>query len=233
MSNNNEAKKMKHAKTIISGFLAGVLISLGGLINVFILSNNPSASVLVKTVGAFMFSLGLLFICSFSFNLYTGKIGYVFEHKAHYIIELCESLIGNILGCIVIGLITKALRIYDTISPTLASLCEIKINDQWYSLLLLGYLCGIFVYLAVSIFKSTSLSSIARITGLILAVMAFVLLGCEHVIADIFYFVAAPQFNFYSLVPLLLILVGNSLGSISFHSLKKYIETDKKEETIN
>ncbi len=229
---DKKAQKNKHTKTIISGFLAGVLISLGGLINVFILSNNPSGNILIKIVGAFMFSLGLLFICSFSFHLYTGKIGYVFDHNAHYIIELSESLIGNIIGCIFIGLITKALRIYDTISPTLTSLCEIKTNDQWYSLLLLGYLCGIFVYLAVSIFKSTSLPSIARITGLILAVMSFVLLGCEHVIADIFYFVAAPQFSITALWSLLLIFIGNSLGSITFHLLKKYIENDKNEEPI-
>jgi len=222
---------MKHLQTILSGLLAGILISLGGLVNVFLLSNSPASGSLQSIVGALMFSLGLLFICSMSLFLYTGKIGYVLDNKNwKYGLELVESLSGNIIGCILMGLITQKVRIFTQVKSTLVTLCQARTNDTWYSLLLLAFLCGIFVYLAVDIYKS-NLAPTVRVVGLIMAVSAFVLLGCEHVIADIYYFCAAGIFNIKVFGILWLILLGNSLGSIFFHGIKKVILLKKKEQS--
>ncbi len=226
---------MKHLQNILSGFLAGILISLGGLVNVFLLSNSPANGSLQSIVGAFMFSLGLLFICSMSLFLYTGKIAYVLDNKNwKYSLELVESLSGNIVGCIMMGLITQNVRVFSQVKTTLITLCQARTSDTWYSLLFLAFLCGIFVYLAVDIYKS-NLAPIVRVVGLIMAVSAFVLLGCEHVIADIYYFCAAGVMSSKVLGILCLILLGNSLGSIFFHGIKKVILIKSKEQsnTIN
>ena len=56
--------------------LAGFLIGLGGFTNLFcvIKYNNPVA-------GAIFFCAGLTFVCFLSCNLFTGKVGYIFENK--------------------------------------------------------------------------------------------------------------------------------------------------------
>ena len=75
----------KYLDFIIKGFYAGVLISMGGIAYLAI----PD-----KIIGAFIFSLGLLTVCLYSFNLYTGKVGYLLVNKPRYILELLFSLIS-------------------------------------------------------------------------------------------------------------------------------------------
>ena len=218
---------MKHLRTIISGILAGLAISIGGMVSIYLKSIDVNNLV----VSAILFSFGLLTICSFSFSLYTGRIAYIIDnHKPSYIVELLEMLLGNTIACVVLGLITRALRIYPTMEDTLSSVCGAKNNDNILSLFFLAFLCGILVYLAVEIFKSKH-HPIIRLIGLIFSVSIFVILGFEHVIADIYYFSAAPSFSPKALLTILIILIGNSLGSICFHILKKIVlkDNEKKE----
>ena len=85
---------MKHIKTICSGLLAGIIIGLGGLIFSVVMAG--AATVAERILAAFLFSIGLLLICIFGLNLYTGKIGYVLDNKPRYIIDLGEMLLGII-----------------------------------------------------------------------------------------------------------------------------------------
>ena len=66
---------------IISGFLAGISISLGG--TVFLACDS-------KIVGAVLFSVGLFSICAFGFHLFTGKVCYVFDNDRAYALSLPE-----------------------------------------------------------------------------------------------------------------------------------------------
>ena len=69
--NKKRMIKMKRLSEFIKAILAGAAISIGGI--VFLSCD-------VKYVGAFLFSTGLVTVCMFGFNLYTGKIGYVLEN---------------------------------------------------------------------------------------------------------------------------------------------------------
>ena len=62
----------KYVEFLIKGIYAGILIGIGG--TAYLAIEN-------KIAGAFIFSLGLLTICIYSFNLYTGKIGYILVNK--------------------------------------------------------------------------------------------------------------------------------------------------------
>ena len=69
---------MKRLSEFIKAILAGAAISIGGI--VFLSCD-------VKYVGAFLFSTGLVTVCMFGFNLYTGKIGYVLENDKVFFID--------------------------------------------------------------------------------------------------------------------------------------------------
>ena len=52
------------------GILAGVMVSVGGTVLL---------SVDNRYIGAALFSIALLVICYFGFNLYTGKVGFLWN----------------------------------------------------------------------------------------------------------------------------------------------------------
>lgn len=219
---------MKHIKTMLSGFLAGILISLGGFVFLY-LKCVGTVGALETAIGGFMFSFGLLMICAFSLNLYTGKIGFCIGKDKYYFLDLLEMLAGNILGCIIFGYLLSLTRVYDiqgttsTFEEVVKSVCTTKANDPWYSLLVLSFGCGILVYLAVRIFKSEHHAFI-RVLGLMFAVALFVIVGFEHVIADVFYFALAGMCSWRIVLNLFIIFIGNSLGSIFFHSVLSLLE---------
>ena len=219
---------MKHIKTICSGLLAGIIIGLGGLIFSVVMAG--AATVGERILAAFLFSIGLLLICIFGLNLYTGKIGYVFDNKPRYIIDLGEMLLGNLLGAGLMGLFMRGCSSqYTSAIEKLGSICEAKFNHPWYTLLLLAMGCGILVYFAVAIFKSEH-HPVLRIAGLMICVTTFVATGLLHVIAEMFYLVAANKLDLNSILYLFIILVGNSVGSIVLHELIKLINKKEKVE---
>lgn len=216
---------MKHLKTIISGILAGVAISIGGMVSVYLKSIDANNLV----ISAFLFSFGLLTICSFSLCLYTGRIAYIVDNrKGSYVVELLEMFLGNFIGCVLMGLITRALRIYGSMAPTFDSMCKTKNQDNLLSLFFLAFMCGIHVYLAVEFFKSKH-HPLIRVLGLVFSISIFVILGFEHVVADIYYYASSSSITPMSIVVILIIFLGNSLGSICLHLLRKLV-MEKKED---
>ena len=66
---------------LIKSILAGIMIGIGGTI--YLSLDN-------KIVGSILFAIGLFIIVVYSFNLYTGKIGYLinnFNKKKRFIQE--------------------------------------------------------------------------------------------------------------------------------------------------
>ena len=66
---------MKRAVSFLNSILGGMCIGIGGV--VFLSCDS-------KVAGAIFFCLGLFTICTFGFNLYTGKVGYVFDNPLSY-----------------------------------------------------------------------------------------------------------------------------------------------------
>ena len=72
-------KYKEYADFLIKGVYAGIMIGIGGI--AFLSLEN-------KIAGSFFFSLGLLTVCMYGMNLYTGKIGYILNNKINYLYEL-------------------------------------------------------------------------------------------------------------------------------------------------
>lgn len=200
-------------KRIINGISAGILISIGGA--VFLKCDN-------KYVGAIMFTVALLCICYKGYSLYTGKVGYLPEKcKKDEISVLFLGLLGNLIGTVIFGyLIAYAIP---EIGEAAKTLCEGKLTSQNFaSTLIRGIMCGVLMYLAVSIYRDKNSP-----LGIIFCIPVFILSGFEHSIADMFYFAASGIVSLKAFGFLWTVILGNSIGAIILCAMTLFKEEKK------
>ena len=184
---------------LIDGFLSGTMIAIGG--SVLLACDN-------RYLGAGLFTLALLSICLFGFNLYTGKVGFlVRDHSRDTLLSTFSGLLGNILGTFFMGLLIGLALPKQVDSAALA--CINRLGQTGVQTLIRGFFCGILMYTAVWVYREKG-----RIVGILFCVPVFILAGFEHSIADMFYFSLARCFETRSLLFLLLVVLGNSLGGM-------------------
>ena len=188
---------------LIKGIYAGFMIGIGGTIYL---------SVSDPVIGSFLFSIGLLMICMYGMNLYTGKIGYILINKLDYIKELILSLIGNFIGTFVVARLILFTR-FKTIGERALTISNAKLNDDLLSILILSFFCGMLMYIAVNNYKKST-NEIGKYVGIFMCVMVFILCGFEHCVANMYYFSIANVWSVKTLLYLLIMVIGNSLGSV-------------------
>ena len=184
--------------------LGGVCIGIGGV--VFLSCEN-------KVVGAVFFCLGLFAICTFGFNLFTGKVGYIFEQPPAYTGFVLSVWLGNLIGTGIVGYAVRATRIAESIVPKAESLCQAKLDDSLMSIFILSVLCNILMFIAVDGFKNNP-HEVGKYIGIFLGVTVFILCGFEHCVANMFYFSAANVWSGKALLYLLVMTLGNTCGGV-------------------
>ena len=198
-------------KILIRAILAGIMISIGGTI--YLALEN-------KMLGAFLFSVGLFSICVNGYNLYTGKIGYVIDNKLKYLIELFLTLLGNLIGTVACGYVLTLTRSASKLKAAATILCDTKLNDNLLSIFVLSVFCGIIMYMAVDIYKKTT--DFGKYVGIFMGITIFILAGFEHCVANMFYFSIANMWEWKTALYVLVMVLGNSLGSILIALGNKY-----------
>ena len=209
----------KYLFAILKGILAGASIGLGGFLFVIVTTFVKGQIGLI--LGALLFPVGLLLVCSFSLFLYTGKIGVVFEGRQEkdFYVSLPLMFIGNIIGSLLIGYLCYFIfRNNNDIYARINAVCEARFqfnNYQGYlSCFLKSLFCGLFVYLAVKAFAFDRLKPVG-IALLFFFIFTFVYLGLEHCIANAYYFSFANKWdNPNAYIDMALCVLGNSLGTI-------------------
>lgn len=198
---------MNCIRILINAVLAGIFIGLAGTVYL---------SVPNQFAGSFLFGFGLLTIVCYGFKLYTGAIGYLVNQGRNtlkYAGNLVIIWIGNWIGTWLVGTMLQYSRVGEALARKAAGLCAVKSADNWMSLLILGFFCGMLMYLAVESFRrKEEIPAPGRILMVLLCVMIFILSGFEHCIADMFYFSAAGAWNEKTFKVILIITAGNSLG---------------------
>ena len=198
---------MNCIRILVNAVLAGLFIGLAG--TVYLSVSNQFA-------GSFLFGFGLLTIVCYGFKLYTGAIGYLVNQGRNtlkYAGNLVIIWIGNWIGTWLVGTMLQYSRVGEALARKAAGLCAVKSADNWMSLLILGFFCGMLMYLAVESFRrKEEIPAPGRILMVLLCVMIFILSGFEHCIADMFYFSAAGAWNAKTFKVILIITAGNSLG---------------------
>lgn len=207
----------KYLKILVSSIGAGILIALGGFIYLVLKENSPY-------LGAFLFSLGLITIISFGLYLFTGKVGYIFDNKANYLIDLGVCWIGNLFGAVITGYLLRLTRI-DVINVA-TSVVESKLNDNLLSIFILSIFCGMMIYIAVELQKR-NVSNIVKLVGIIMPIMVFILSGFEHCVANMFYFSYANMWSLKAIGYLLIMSIGNGVGSLILYWINRFINEKK------
>ena len=182
------------------------MISIGGM--VFLSSDN-------KVVGGLLFSTGLVSVVLLGFNLYTGRIGYVLGSVKNDNIDTALSLIGNLVGCIIVGLI------YSPVG-NVVKMCETKLDKSLPRALLDGIFCGLLIFICVEIYKKYK-----KLIGIFLCIPTFILCGFEHCVADMFYMINARIFSAQSVLFIAMVVIGNTIGGLLIPVLTK-IAAEKK-----
>lgn len=194
---------MKKAASFVDSVLAGVCIGIGG--TVFLSCEN-------KVTGALFFCLGLFAICTFGFNLFTGKVGYVFQQPLSYTGFVLSVWLGNLVGTGLVGYAVRATRIAG-IAEKATAICEAKLNDDLLSIFILSIFCNILMFIAVDGFKNNP-HEIGKYVGIFLGVTVFILCGFEHCIANMYYFSVANMWSAKTVLYLLVMTVGNAVGGV-------------------
>ena len=194
---------MKKAASFLYSVLGGVSIGIGGV--VFLSCEN-------KVTGTLFFCLGLFTICTFGFNLFTGKVGYVFEQPPAYTGFVLSVWLGNLVGTGLVGYAVRATRIAG-IAEKAATICQAKLDDGLLSIFILSVFCNILMFIAVDGFKNNP-HELGKYLGIFLGVTVFILCGFEHCVANMFYFSVANVWSAKTVLYLLVMSVGNAVGGV-------------------
>ena len=203
------SKRFKWKQIISRSILAGIMIGIAGTVNL---------SIDNSYLGAFLFSLGLITIVLHTLYLFTGLIGTV-SIKAEWS-ALLVIIFGNYIGTLIVAELMRLTRFSSNLIEKATNIYNIKMNDSFLSIFILAIFCGILMYIAV-----TSEYQNNTVIVIILPIMVFILAGFEHSIANMFYFNLAWQWSTEAILKIIVMLIGNGIGSIGFRVLKERFNT--------
>ncbi|MBR4057004.1 MAG: formate/nitrite transporter family protein [Oscillospiraceae bacterium] len=210
---------MKRIKTLVYGILAGFCISLGGAI--FLSLDN-------KIVGTLLFTVGLFTIVTQGFNLFTGKVCYVFEKDGSYALDLVFIWLGNLIGCLIFGSLLLCTRVGAGLSEKAAGIVATKLGDGLLSIFLLSVFCNILIFIAVDGFNNGK-HELGKYLALFFGIMVFILCGFEHCVANMFYFTVAKAWSGKAILYLIVMTLGNSVGGVIFPLIRMACNRKKEE----
>lgn len=217
------------------GILAGAAIAFGGILFLLAKTIIPSDSPINPTlVGALLFPVGLLLVCYFKLNLYTGKIGIAFRNKKidkknlNVFEWLFFILLGNAIGAFLVGFIVYAFTLIDETSSFALTVKAVGASrdmafeaEAIFNMSYKSVLCGMLVYIAIYFFNRLP-TNFGKVIGVITPIAFFVYAGFQHCIANMFYIAAGNVWGVNSLVGLLICILGNSIGAILLDLFVKY-----------
>ena len=196
--------------------MAGILISVGGCVYI------GCYETVYRWAGAVLFAIGLFTIFHFGFDLYTGKVGYALENKPIFILDLVVIILGNLIGCILIGFMMPSETAVAFVNSRMNFVSSDSMN--YFRVLFKGILCGLLMFIAADYYKKTK-----GFLAAFVAVPVFILSGFEHSIADMFYFASAffqnsDCFNLgEGALFILVVIIGNAIGGLLIPLCQKYM----------
>ena len=127
----------------------------------------------------------------------------------------------------------------DKVQAVAATMVDAKMNAYdgnfaraLVSLFFLGILCDVFIFIAVNGYAKSKYQ-MGKYLSLIFGVTCFIVCGTEHSIADMYYWcVSGRLYSEFgkSILCLLVITLGNSVGGFFFPVIEKYIGNYTKKE---
>lgn len=234
----------KFIAVLISAMLAGMYIAFGfyGYIVVNSGFSSTAYPILGKLLGSMVFPVGIVLVIIAGSELFTGNclLALGCLDKRYRFLLVLKNLgivwVGNFLGALFFVFVLYFSRIADSssITNTVNSIAQNKVDLGFVEALMRGILCNIAVSLAV--YMSISAKSVpGKVMVAVLPVFLFVLSGFEHSIANMFILplssllgsgITIPQM-FQNLIP---VTLGNIIGGgiiIPFSYYIIFVKTKK------
>lgn len=205
---------MKRLKTFVYGILAGISIAIGG---------TAFLSVENRALGALLFTVGLFTICTFGFNLFTGKVCYVFERDKGYALDLPVIWLGNLCGTWLTAFLESRTRAGQALAEKAGALCRTKLDDSALSIFVLAVFCNILIFIAVDGYNKNP-HELGRYLALFFGVTVFILCGFEHCVANMYYFSIAGMWSAKTLGYLLVMTLGNAVGGVLIPLVRGFLQ---------
>ena len=158
-------------RLIRSSILAGICIGIAGF----------GYLVLGGLAGAVLFAFGLLTVVGYKLKLYTGTAGFINKGE---IPDLIIILLGNIVGCLLVGLLTRASNM--DLQAAAQKILEIRLQNGPLRCGLLGIGCGFIMTTSVTFAREKNY------LPLLFGVPLFIICGFTHCVADAFYYLSVP-----------------------------------------
>ena len=184
-------------KTFRSAIVAGICIGIAGFGNLAV----------GGVVGAVIFAFGLSAVVCYKVRLYTGTAGFITGPSE--LGSLGMILLGNIVGCLLVGLLTHASPL--PINEAAQKILEGRLGAGPWRCGLLAIGCGFIMTTAVKFARQ------GQWLPLLFGVPLFIICGFPHSIADAFYYLAVPGAFLAAnagkvLLVYVLIVLGNFVG---------------------
>ena len=241
-------------RVFVLALLAGMMIGFGALLMTYVKADQELSFAVASVLGGACFSIGLVFVIVAGAELFTGN--------SLMIIALCERKIsfgallknwvvvwvGNLGGALVLvalvvgcGLMSTAAG-DNTIGDQMVAIAQAKVSLEAYEIFFRGILCNILVCLAVWM-GFAGRTVIDKIFTTILPVMAFVAMGFEHCVANMFLlpmgvvasgegFGAAAITWADAFYNIGFATLGNLVGGVVFVALAYWLAYHKKQDAV-
>lgn len=230
-----EKLKQPHGRIVILAILAGVYISMGALLSVAIgygfpgiAETNPS---IVRLLMASVFPIGLIIIALAGGELFTGCCAYFVPNmlsgrqKWQSVAKYCTIVwIANFAGALLFGYLLVYLPEISQNTLTQSgflAVAKVKMSNPLHVTILKGVGANWLVCLAIWLgFSSKSVAG--KMMGIWFPIMAFVALGYEHSVANMFLLpmamfegadISITDMLFNNILP---VTLGNIIGGALF-----------------
>lgn len=182
-------------KLLVLSFFAGLLIALGAI------ASSTAAQGIADTgtarlISGAIFPVGLMMVVLLGTELFTGNalmVSAVMDGKITWLQLLRNWIlvyIGNFIGAIMMAALMAFFGQLDigggTLAVYTAKVAAAKCSLPWLNAFVLGIFCNLLV--CVAVYLGNAAHEVAgRILGIFFPIMAFVVAGFEHCVANMYY----------------------------------------------
>ena len=187
---------MDAVSTFVLAILAGAFIAFGAVFYTFVTHDSTLSTGLTKLIGGLVFCLGLILVIVAGAELFTGNslvvMAYVSRKVTAWQLYRNWGIVfaGNLVGALVVVYLVYLSGHLGAgngaVSLLAIKIANAKVNLPFMQALVRGILCNLLVCLAVWLcFSGRSVTD--KILAIIFPITAFVALGFEHCVANMYF----------------------------------------------